>query len=138
MLYAIASPRWEPGYPFMPASARGGLFRTRSEARRAVADGPMVALAVRYDEERGLLVPQGPVAAGRAPGWFAPAIVNALGGITAFGAIPMALVRVVPPAEIRAEAGSLRTFLGLHQRPGPARKVGSLWGLAVHRARGAG
>jgi len=142
MLYAIACPRWEPGLPFMPASARGGLFRTRAEARQVVGEGPMVALAVRYDEERGILVPQGPVAAGRAPGWYAPAIVNAPGGLTAFGAIPIPLVRLVPKAEIRAEVGTMQTLLGLHSSPRLARreerKVAGRWGPAAIRGRGVG
>ena len=142
MLYAIACPRWEPGDPFLPASARGGLFRTRAEARGAVGAGPMVALAVRYDEARGMLVPQGPVAAGRAPGWLAPAIVNDLGGLTAFGAIPIPLVREIPPAEIRADAGTLRPLLQLHRPPRAARRdvqtVGDGRGMAGVRGRGAG
>jgi len=115
MYYAIASAAWKPGEPLTPSTARCGLFRTRSEARRTALGGPLVALAVRHDGARGTLVPQGAVASGVAPNWAAPAIRNDLGGLTAFAAIPAALVRVVPPAEVRADAAPMPSILRPHR-----------------------
>ncbi len=115
MFYAIASAAWKPGTPLSPSTARAGLFRTRSEARRTALGGPLVALAVRHDGARGTLVPQGTVASGVAPGWAAPAIRNDLGGLTAFASIPAALVRVVPSAEVRADAVPLPSIHRPHR-----------------------
>ena len=115
MLYAITNQLWGRGRPLMPAAARGGLFRSRAEARAGAIDGTLVALAVRYDATRGVLTPLGPVASAAAGDWRAPAIVDARGGLTFFGAIPAALVRPVPAAELRADAGRPRPFPRPHR-----------------------
>ena len=114
MFYAIASGSWRPGAALSPTAARGGLFRSRAEARRVAPDGPLVALAVRHDEARGTLFPQGPVASAQAPGWTCPAIRNDLDGLTPFAPIPAPLVRVVPPAETRADSGASRPIPRIH------------------------
>ena len=86
MFYSVASPDWKPGQPLTPAGAL--LFRTRSEAESFAPEAPAVAVAVRFDERRRAVRPQGPVASATAGHWSAPAVGNSLGGVTVFGADP--------------------------------------------------
>ena len=108
MFYTVASAEWSPERVLAPVAARGSLYRSRFEAE-AIADGrPTLALALRYDATRGVVLPQGPVARARAGRWSAPAVMDARGGVRVFAAIPAELVRVVGPAEVRVHSGALR------------------------------
>lgn len=100
MFYSVASPDWKPGQPLTPAGAL--LFRTRSEAESFAPEASAVAVAVRFDEHRRAVRPQGPVASAKAGRWSAPAVGNTLGGVTVFGSIPATLVR--PSVEVEALA----------------------------------
>jgi hypothetical protein len=90
MFYTVASPEWQPGQPLTPPAA---LFRSKAVAESFAPEASTVALAIRFDESRGLVHPQGPVARATASGWSVPAVGNSLGGLTVFGAIPANLVR---------------------------------------------
>lgn len=114
MLYTIASADWSPGRP--PPLVQGGLFRSRSKAG-AIAGRPTLAVALRYDATRGVVVPEGPVARAEVGSWAAPAVVDVRGGVMVLAAIPAALVRVVGPAEVRADPGALRLFPRPHVTP---------------------
>ena len=124
MLYAVADVNWSPGTPLPPSSTRGGLYRSRSEAESVAAGRPTLALAVRYDAARGAVFPQGPVARSWASRWSAPAVSDAVGVVTAFGAIPAALVRVAGPAELRCHPGVVHLIPRPHAAPGPPRRAG--------------
>ncbi len=101
MFYSVASPEWKPGQPMTPAGAL--LFRTRSEAESFAPEASAVAVAVRFDERRLEVRPQGPVASATAGPWAAPAVANTLGGVTVFGPIPSALVRPSMVSEALAD-----------------------------------
>jgi hypothetical protein len=101
MFYSVASPDWKPGQPLTPAGAL--LFRTRSEAESFAPETPTVAVAVRFDEKKRTVRPQGPVASATAGPWSSPAVANALGGVTVFGTIPAALIRPLFEAEALAD-----------------------------------
>ena len=91
MFYSVASPGWKPGQPLNPVGAL--LFRSRSEAESFAPDGSTVAVAVRFDERWRVVRPRGSAALSASGPWSAPAIGNALGGLTVFGPIPPGLVR---------------------------------------------
>jgi hypothetical protein len=119
MFYTVASAEWSPERALTPVAARGGLYRSRFEAE-AIADGrPTLAVALRYDANRGVVLPQGPVARARAGQWSAPAVMDARGSVTVFAAIPAALVRVVGPVEVRSHSGVLRVVPRPHRPSGP-------------------
>ncbi|WP_435017131.1 hypothetical protein TA3x_004724 [Tundrisphaera sp. TA3] len=101
MFYSVASPDWKPGEPLTPAGAL--LFRTRAEAEAFSPDSATVAVAVRFDEKKRLIRPQGPVATATAGAWSAAAVANSLGGVTVFGVIPPSLVRPLFEVETLAD-----------------------------------
>jgi len=98
MFYATAPEGWSPGHPLPPTPARAGLFPTRS----AVGDRATLAVALRYDPARGLVVAQGAAARGPDGPWSAPAVVDAWGGVSALAPIPPSLLRVLGAPELRA------------------------------------
>lgn len=100
MFYSVASPDWMPGQPLSPSGAL--LFRSRSEAEAFAPEASAVEVAVRFDERRRVVRPRGPVAWSMPDPWEAPAVANALGGVTVFGTIPAALVR--PSVEVECES----------------------------------
>lgn len=97
MFYSVASPDWKPGQPLTPAGAL--LFRTRFEAESFAPESATVAVAVRFDEAKRVVRPQGPVASASVGPWSSSAVSNTLGGVTVFGAIPPALVRPLLESE---------------------------------------
>jgi len=101
MFYSVASPEWTPGQPLTPSGAL--LFRTRSEAESFAPEASAVAVAVRFDSGRRVVRPQGPVASATAGNWSVPAVGNALGGVTVFGAIPATLIRPSIESEAMAD-----------------------------------
>ena len=101
MFYSVASPDWKPGQPLTPAGAL--LFRTRTEAESFAPESSTVAVAVRFDEKKRMIRPQGPVASATAGPWSSSAVANSLGGVTVFGAIPPSLVRPLFEAETLAD-----------------------------------
>ncbi|WP_435010945.1 hypothetical protein P12x_002235 [Tundrisphaera lichenicola] len=101
MFYSVASPDWKSGQPLNPVGAL--LFRSRSEAEAFAPDSPTVAVAVRFDQEWRIVRPQGSVAQSVAGSWSAPAVGNALGGVTVFGPIPAGLVRSSANVETLAD-----------------------------------
>ena len=123
MLYAVASEDWSPGHPLTRGFGADGLYRCRSEVD-AHADGrPTLALALRFDVSRGVVVPQGQAARSRVGAWAAPAVVGDRGEVTVLADIPDELVRAVGPAEIRAHPGVVRLL----------RKPHFLWGRKAGR-----
>ncbi len=109
MFYSVASPDWKPGQPLSPSGAL--LFRSRSEAEMFAPEASSVEVAVRFDERRRVVLPRGPVAWSLPGPWEAPAVANALGGVTVFGTIPAELVRRPAGVESGAEP-SLAGFGG--------------------------
>ncbi len=134
MLYTIADIEWSSGLPLTPAETRAGLFRTREAAGRVAAGRPTLAVALRFDEVRGMVVAQPPAARTLPGGWTAPAVVNDRGGVVVFSTIPAALVKLVGPASIRlhgAHAGATPAAphapAGGGVTPGAARGDGRSW-----------
>lgn len=119
MLYTVANEGWSQGRPLAPTSARGGLRRSRAEAGAFLAGGPTLAVALRYDGTRGMVVAEGIAARGRNGPWSAPAVVDALGGVTVLTPIPAALVRVIGRPEVRTHPGALRVAPRPHVGAGP-------------------
>ncbi len=107
MLYAVASADWSPGRPLTPGGV-DGLYRCRAEADARSGGRPTLALALRHDPSRGVVVPQGQAARDRVGLWAAPAVVMAGGTLTVLQPIPGDLVREVGPAELRAHPGVVR------------------------------
>lgn len=105
MLYAIASADWNPGQPLMPADTRAGLTRTRGGAGGPSSGRATLAVALRYDATRGVVVALPPAAGALAGRWSAPAILDESGGVTVLSPIPAALVRVVGNPRIRIHRG---------------------------------
>ena len=105
MLYTTPNLDWSIGQLLTPAQARSGLFRTRDEAARATPGRPTLAVAVRFDAPRGVVLAMPPASLALSGGWSAPAIVDDRGAIVVFAPIPAALVRLVGPASIRMHAG---------------------------------
>jgi hypothetical protein len=97
MFYTVASPEWKPGQPMTLSATL--LFRTKAEAESFAPEASTVALAIRFDESRGLVHPHGPVARATAGGWSAPALGNSRGGLTVLGSIPSSLVRATVEVE---------------------------------------
>jgi hypothetical protein len=124
MLYAVASVDWAPGHPFTPSGGVGGLYRRRAEADARSGGLPTLALALRYDPGRGVVVPQGQAARDRVGLWAVPAVVGAGGAVTVLGPIPKELVREVGPSELRAHPGVVRLL----------RRPHFLWGRSAARS----
>lgn len=126
MLYTVAGADWSPGLPLTPAETCAGLFRTREAAGRIAPGRPTLAVALRYDATRGLVVAQPPAARDLPGGWTAPAILNGRGGVTVLATVPSALIRLVGrprirmhPAHGNGPVGPHRETLGLARiRPG--------------------
>ena len=118
MLYTVARMNWAPGDPLTPTAARVGLRRSRGEARSA--DGPTLAVALRYDRGRGMVVAEGVSARGPHGPWSAPAVVDAAGVVTVLAEIPAGLVRVVGPPEFRGHSRGLRLVQPPHAVAEPA------------------
>lgn len=124
MFYAVASPSWTPGEHLTPSMARAGLSRWRPKSGEVATGGPILAVALRYDATRGLVVAEGPEARGVVGPWSAPAIVDQTGSVMVLAPIPPALVRVVGTADIRVHPDSARTLPRAHVttgRPAAAR-----------------
>lgn len=117
MLYAILRGEWDGLGPLMPSAVPSGWFDSRDEARSTADGGPIVALAARYDADRGVLTSYLTATLNRS-GWSAQAIVSEGGGLTAFAAIPPGLIRFVPASEHRSDPARDRLD-GMH-RPGMA------------------
>ena len=117
MLYAAANSSWSPGDSLTPTSTRGGLGRFRSGA--ASADGPTLAVALRYDRTRGVVVSEGLAARGPSGTWSAPAVVDATGSVTVLAAIPAGLVRPVGPPELRIHHEGPHLFRPPHGSTNP-------------------
>lgn len=124
MLYTVARWNWAPGDPLTPAMARGGLNRWRPKSEEVVADGPTLAVALRYDETRGQVVAEGVTARGSCGPWSAPAIVDSVGGVMVLAAIPAALVRVIGAAEIRVHGEAGPAIPRAHVTIGPSAPKG--------------
>jgi hypothetical protein len=101
MLYTVADHDWTPGSPLPPSARRAGLYRTRSEAESVAPGRPLLAVAVHFDADRGLITP----AAAAAEDWSAPAFRGASGGVTPLASIPPGLVRPVGTPRLRVHAG---------------------------------
>lgn len=123
MLYAVASVDWSPGHPLPSGRRVEGLYRCRAEADARSGGRPTLALALRYDPGRGVVVPQGQAARDRVGLWAAPAVVEPGGAVTVLGPIPGELVREVGPAELRAHPGVVRLL----------RRPHFLWGRSAAR-----
>ena len=105
MLFTVASAGWSPGLPLTPAQARAGLFRTREAVARVAAGRPIVGVALRFDEVRGVVVAQPPASRALIGRWSAPAIANDSGGVTLLSTVPEPLVRLVGRPHIRIHRG---------------------------------
>ena len=107
MLFTVASSEWSAGHPLPPTNTQVGLFRTREAASRMAAGRPTLALALRHDPARGLVVAQPPAvhALRGQGGWSAPAVVNDQGGVVVFAPIPAALIQLIRPARLRMHPG---------------------------------
>ena len=138
MLYTVAAKSWAPGHPLMPLSARSELYRWRSDVESFDDDRPKLAVAVRYDVARGVVVPEGAVARSLVGPWTAPAVVDGRGVVTVLAPIPGELVRRIGPAEVRAHprvAWPLARPHVVSQLTTLFRPAGSFRGsLAGHRA----
>lgn len=110
MFYSVASPDWKPGQPLSPSGAL--LFRSKSEAESFAPEAPAVEVAVRFDAKRRVVLPRGPMAWSLPDAWEAPAVANALGGVTVFGTIPGALVRPLIVADSEAEGEANLSLAG--------------------------
>ena len=121
MFYTVAHADWLPGRPLSPSPGRPGLSRWRSEVE-GLADGrALVAVAVRYDATRGLVVAYGTAPRSRPVSWSAPAIVGARGEVIVLAAVPAELVRSVGPARLRADAAVVPFAPRSHGALRPAR-----------------
>jgi|GEM_PF-2839654 len=114
MFYAVANPSWTPGESLTPPMARSGLSRWRPKAEDVANGGPILAIALRYDATRGLVIAEGPTARGVVGPWSAPAIVDLTGNVMVLAPIPPALVQVVGTAEIRVHPDSARVLPRAH------------------------
>jgi hypothetical protein len=120
MMFTIATKDWSPGRPLSPSHEGVGLFGTRAEVESKVGGGTTVAVAVRYDATRGTLRAHGPAAVALVgSSWTAPAILDTVGGVTAFAPIPAELVRAASPSHWQAHAGKSRLIPRPHLRLGP-------------------
>lgn len=114
MFYAIANPSWTPGESLTPPMARSGLSRWRPKAEDVANGGPILAIALRYDATRGLVIAEGPTARGVIGPWSAPAIIDLTGNVMVLAPIPPALVQIVGTAEIRVHPDSARALPRAH------------------------
>jgi len=115
MLYTIQSADWSTGRPLRPVPNRPVFYRSRAEAERFAAGRPTLAVAVRFDAARGVVVPEGPVARRRTRGWSAPASLDATGAVAVQAAIPGVLVRSNVRAEMRVHPATLNPFPAPHE-----------------------
>lgn len=113
MLYAIASAEWDPGKPLIPADTRAGLTRRRDVSPSGRAT---LALALRYDATRGVVVALPPAAGALSGRWSAPALVDDSGSVTVLSPIPAALIRVVGHPQIRIHPGHAEAPAPPHPR----------------------
>ena len=103
MLYTIAHADWTPGRPLCPSPGRRGLSRWRSQVEDLADGRPLVAVAVRYDATRGLVVAYGTAPRSRSVSWSAPAFVGEGGEVIVLAAVPAELVRPVGATRLRAD-----------------------------------
>lgn len=106
MFYTVANPSWERGSSLPPAMVRVGLSRSRPLANQRTVGGAILAVSIRYDRTRGVVVAEGTHSRGQFGPWSSPAIVDMEGRVMVLACIPAALVREVESPEIRLHAAS--------------------------------
>ncbi|WP_435007667.1 hypothetical protein P12x_004931 [Tundrisphaera lichenicola] len=116
MLHTVATEGWNPGSPLPAIDTMAGLYRTRREAESIAHGRRLLAVSVRFDAGRGMVVSTAPTDSGPDGEWTSPAIVGNSGGVTVLGAIPSSLVRLIGSPSIHLHPGHDALAIPAHSR----------------------